>query len=65
MPWVSESFFVAQGEQMREEAKKLASNTADELTKFGSGGGNVTESFGNVVSIAGKFGMRKKKYLCL
>ncbi|AXU62952.1 4-hydroxyphenylacetate decarboxylase large subunit [Clostridioides difficile] len=61
MPWVSESFFVAQGEQMREEAKKLASNTADELTKFGSGGGNVTESFGNVVSIAGKFGMRKEE----
>lgn len=61
MPWVSESFFVAQGEQMKEEAKKLASNTADELTKFGSGGGNVTESFGNVVSIAGKFGMRKEE----
>lgn len=61
MPWVSESFFVSQGEEIKKEASKLASSTADELTQFGSGGGNVTKSFGEVVSIAGKFGMRKEE----
>lgn len=59
MPWLSESFFITQGEQMSKDAAKT--NSADELSQFGQGGGNVTKSFGNVVSIAGKFGMRKEE----
>lgn len=46
---------------MREEVKKLVSNIVDEFIKFGFGGGNVIESFGNVVLIVGKFGMRKEE----
>lgn len=61
MPWVSESFYIAQGSKMTEEAKKLASSTGDELSHFGAGGGNVTKSFGNVISVAGKFGMRAEE----
>jgi len=61
MPWLSESFFVAKEEELSKEAAKKPGNSADELSKFGSGGGNVTKSFGNVVSIAGKFGMRKEE----
>lgn len=61
MPWLSESFFISQGDEISKEAEKIASSTADELTQFGSGGGNVTKSFGNVVSIAGKFGMRQEE----
>jgi 4-hydroxyphenylacetate decarboxylase large subunit len=31
------------------------------VSKFGAGGGNVTRNFGNVVSIAGKFGIRQEE----
>lgn len=61
MPWLSESFFTSQADEMSKEAAKNASSTADELSQFGSGGGNVTQNFGNVISIAGKFGMRKEE----
>ncbi|WFD09330.1 4-hydroxyphenylacetate decarboxylase large subunit [Tepidibacter hydrothermalis] len=57
MPWLSEGFFVAN----QNELKESPSESADELSEFGQGGGNVTKSFGNVVSIAGKFGMRKEE----
>lgn len=57
MPWLSEGFFVAN----QSELKESPSESADELSEFGQGGGNVTKSFGNVVSIAGKFGMRKEE----
>lgn len=60
MPWLSEGFFVAKQDDLFKEAEN-AGNSADELSEFGSGGGNVTRSFGNVVSIAGKFGMRKEE----
>lgn len=56
MPWLSEKFFLAKEEEMSKEVLKNKSS-ADEVSKFGSGGGNVTKSFGNVVSIAGKFGI--------
>ncbi|MFA8301058.1 MAG: 4-hydroxyphenylacetate decarboxylase large subunit [Hyphomicrobiales bacterium] len=61
MPWLSEGFFVAKEEDLFKEAENAANASADELSEFGSGGGNVTKSFGNVVSIAGKFGMRKEE----
>ena len=61
MPWLSESFFVAKESELYKEALSSGSASADELSEFGKGGGNVTKSFGNVVSIAGKFGMRKEE----
>lgn len=61
MPWLSENFFISQGDKISKEASKSGSSSADELSQFGQGGGNVTKSFGEVVSIAGKFGMRKEE----
>ncbi|WP_027623090.1 4-hydroxyphenylacetate decarboxylase large subunit [Clostridium lundense] len=61
MPWLSEGFFVAKEDELYKEALDRGSASAGELSKFGTGGGNVTKSFGNVVSIAGKFGMRQEE----
>jgi 4-hydroxyphenylacetate decarboxylase large subunit len=60
MPWLSEGFFVAKEAELYNDAKDRGSDSSGELSKFGSGGGNVTESFDNVVSVAGKFGIRKE-----
>lgn len=60
MPWLSESFFVAQEDKISKASKSVGS-AADELSHVGQGGGNVTQSFGEVVSIASKFGMRKEE----
>ncbi|MFA8449379.1 MAG: 4-hydroxyphenylacetate decarboxylase large subunit [Bacteroidales bacterium] len=61
MPWLSEGFFLAKKKDLYKEADQAANLNADELSEFGNGGGNVTKSFGNIVSIAGKFGMRKEE----
>ena len=61
MPWLSGSYFMAKGDEMYEEAMKAGKLTADTVTTWGQGGGNVTKSSGNVVSIAGKFGIRKEE----
>jgi len=61
MPWLSEGFFIAKEDELHKEASGKSEGGADEVSKFGSGGGNVTKSFGNVVSIAGKFGIRAEE----
>ncbi|MGA7461083.1 MAG: 4-hydroxyphenylacetate decarboxylase large subunit [Candidatus Korobacteraceae bacterium] len=61
MPWLSEGYYMAKEDELYQAALDKGSSSADDLSKFGSGGGNVTESFGNVVSIAGKFGMRREE----
>lgn len=61
MPWLSESYYMAKEDEFYKEALKRGAASADEHSKFGTGGGNVTESFGKVVSIAGKFGMRQEE----
>ena len=61
MPWLSEGYYMAKEDELYQAALAKGSSSVDELSKFGSGGGNVTESFGNVVSIAGKFGMRREE----
>jgi 4-hydroxyphenylacetate decarboxylase large subunit len=61
MPWLSEGFFVAKEDELYKEALDNGSASAGELSKFGTGGGNVVKSFGKVVSIAGKFGMRQEE----
>jgi len=61
MPWLSEAFFVAKEDELFKEAEKAGKHSADEVTTIGQGGGNVTQSAGNIISIAGKFGLRKEE----
>lgn len=58
MPWLSESYYAAAGDRLHKEAMEAGKLSADAVTKMGTGGGNVTKSAGNVLSIAGKFGLR-------
>ena len=60
-PWVCASFFNAQAEALMNEVDAPAESEADSVSVVGSGGGNVTQSYGNVISIAKKFGMRKEE----
>ncbi|ADK68141.1 Formate C-acetyltransferase [Olsenella uli DSM 7084] len=60
-PWVDASFFNAQAEALLAQADAPALSAADSVSQVGAGGGNVTKSFGNVVSIAQKFGLRKEE----
>ena len=60
-PWVCASFFNALAESLMNEVDAPAENAADSVSMVGTGGGNVTESYGEVVSIAKKFGMRKEE----
>jgi 4-hydroxyphenylacetate decarboxylase large subunit len=61
MPWLSEGYYMAAEDELYQDALARGSTSADEVSRFGTGGGNVTESFGSVVSIAGKFGIRKEE----
>ncbi|MFH1728502.1 MAG: 4-hydroxyphenylacetate decarboxylase large subunit [Pseudomonadota bacterium] len=61
MPWLSASYFMAASDKLYEESLNAGKLSADKVSKFGTGGGNVTESAGSVVSIAGKFGLRKEE----
>lgn len=61
MPWLSEGYYMAKENEFYKEALNRGSTSADEHSKFGIGGGNVTKSFGKVVSIAGKFGVRQEE----
>ena len=61
MPWLSEGYYMAKEDELYQAALAKGSASADEVSEFGSGGGNVTEDFGNVVSIAGKFGIRQEE----
>ena len=61
MPWLSEGYYMAKEDELYQDALKRGSASADEHSKFGTGGGNVTKSFGKVVSLAGKFGMRQEE----
>lgn len=61
MPWLSEAFFMAAEDALYKEAMESGKLIADSFTTVGKGGGNVIESSGNVISIAGKFGLRKEE----
>ncbi|QNB46170.1 4-hydroxyphenylacetate decarboxylase large subunit [Thermanaerosceptrum fracticalcis] len=61
MPWLSEGYYMAKEDELYKSALERGSVSAGELSKFGSGGGNVVQSFGNVTSIAGKFGLRNEE----
>jgi len=61
MPWLSESYYMAKEDELYQAALQRGSASADEVSRFGTGGGNVVRNFGNIVSIAGKFGMRQEE----
>ncbi|MCK9617991.1 MAG: 4-hydroxyphenylacetate decarboxylase large subunit [Lentimicrobiaceae bacterium] len=61
MPWLSEAYFMATEDRMYNDAMQAGKISADTVTTMGQGGGNVTQSMGNVLSIAGKFGLRKEE----
>ena len=61
MPWLANTFFLALGYELVKLAAARGATAAGDEAKFGAGGGNVTESFGKVVSIAGKFGIRSEE----
>lgn len=60
-PWICASFFNAQAKAMMDEVDAPAESTADSVSIVGAGGGNVTQSYGNIFSLAKKFGMRKEE----
>lgn len=61
MPWLSEGFYLAKESELYKEAMDRGALSVDLHSKFGQGGGNVTKSFGKVISISGKFGMRQEE----
>ncbi len=61
LPWLTESFFMDKDSDLYKEAQKTGGDAAAEVSHFGAGGGNVTKSFGNVVSVGGKYGIRKER----
>lgn len=60
-PWVTASFFNAEAEALMNQVDAPARSEADEVSIVGAGGGNVTQNYGEVISIAKKFGMRKEE----
>ncbi|WP_426350069.1 4-hydroxyphenylacetate decarboxylase large subunit [Alloiococcus sp. CFN-8] len=58
-PWVCASFFNAQAEALMNEVDAPKMSEADDISIVGAGGGNITESYGEIVCLAKKFGMRK------
>ena len=61
MPNLANTFFLAAGDALAKAAAKRGGSAAGDESTFGAGGGNVTKNFGNVVSIAGKFGIRAEE----
>ena len=61
MPWLSEGYYMAKEDELNKAAMAHGGASADNLSKYGAGGGNVTENFGSVVSLAGKFGIRQEE----
>lgn len=60
MPWLTNSFYLAKEDELKNEAKKT-STVIDDMASLGTGGGNVVKSAGKVISLAGKFGIRAEE----
>jgi 4-hydroxyphenylacetate decarboxylase large subunit len=58
MPWTSNRFPLSIEERMKHEAAEAINMPLEKVTVLAKGGGNVTESAGNVISISGRFGNR-------
>lgn len=61
MPNLSNTFFLAKGDELAQSAAQRGGSAAGDESTFGAGGGNVTKDFPGVVSIAGKFGIRAQE----
>jgi 4-hydroxyphenylacetate decarboxylase large subunit len=61
MPWLTESGYLSEDDPWFKKAKETGATAAGEVTQFGEGGGNLTESTGTVVSIAGKYACRQEE----
>lgn len=61
LPWLTEGFFMDKDSDLYKAALETGGDSAAEVSHFGSGGGNVTTSFGNVISVGGKYGIRLEK----
>lgn len=60
-PWTTSSFFIAQADALMAEVDAPPESAADAVSVVGAGGGNVTKSYGEIISLAKKFGMRKEE----
>jgi 4-hydroxyphenylacetate decarboxylase large subunit len=60
LPWLTESFFMDKDSDLYKAALATGAESSAEVSHFGAGGGNVTKSFGNVVSVGGKYGVRRE-----
>ena len=58
-PWVMSSFFNGNAEQLMSSAID-SGNEEDRVSQAAAGGGNVTESYGEIISLGSKFGIRKE-----
>ena len=65
MPWTANRFALSDEEHMAHEAEAASLKSLEEITVIAEGGGNVTESAGNVLSISKRFGIRKEDYAAL
>lgn len=59
MPWVAESFLLDNEGPQGKAIAPSAVSSGDKV--MGTGGGNVVGDFGNVISVAGKFGLRREE----
>ncbi len=62
MPWTANRFPLSVADQMEDEAANAAKRSLEDITVCATGGGNVTESAGNVLSISRRFGIRAEEY---
>ena len=62
MPWTSNRYPLSIEDRMEHEAEEAAKMSLEDVTVVAEGGGNVTESAGNVLSISKRFGIRKEEY---
>lgn len=60
MPWLTNSFYLENEDELKREAKNTSS-VIDDMAQLGTGGGNVVKSTGKVISLAGKFGIRAEE----
>lgn len=60
MPWVFRAYHHEDEEEYRKA--RMSGKVADDMVKVAEGGGNVTRSIGNVVSISGKFGLMLEEF---
>ena len=64
-PWMSESFLLASDKKIKEQMKDSAKSASSDVATWGEGGSNITSNLEDVVSIGGKFGIRKEEYAIL